>query len=195
MINYNISNFHFHLPWFIFDKDNLQLITTPTIPSDISDNKDIILAETPIPGLNYKPISYGGGDNRKISFTIPLIKRNNTVGNVLMLKQFDNLRNQAPGLLNIFTGQFTPNPKVIFYWGIGSVPLEYYVKQCNATHKQGWINNLGYPQYSEIQIELWLDENSTLYKAEEVFRKFASISGMAFGIYDAIQDQNNKKVF
>ena len=51
-----------------------------------------------------------GWGNRKISFTLPIIKRNNTVGNVLLLKQFENLRNQAVGFTNIFSNQFTPNP-------------------------------------------------------------------------------------
>lgn len=190
--NMNIPAYPFYLPFFMFDISNFQLITSVTIPSDIKDSKDIVLAETPIAGLNYTPINYGGGGNRKLSFTLPLIKRNNTVGNVLMLKQIDNLRNQGGG---IFAGQFKPTPKVLFNWGIGSVPLLYWVKKADATHKAGWINANGNPQYSEIEFELWLNEDSWLYKAEELFRLTASLTGMVLNGNDVVDSQlNNKNV-
>lgn len=169
----------FNIPFFMFDLDNYQLITSPVaIPTDIHDRKDIVLSEIPIPGRNYQPIVYGGGGNRKLSFSLQLIRRNDKVGNLLMLKQFDMLRNQAQGFLNPFSGSFVPTPKVLFYWGTGSIPLKYWVKKCDATHKQGWINRYGFPQYSEIEMELWLDESSMLYRAEEIFRRISSIAGM-----------------
>jgi hypothetical protein len=190
-----------YLPWFMFDMYNLQLITTLTIPSsDISDTKDIVLTETPIPGLSFNPINQGGFGNRKVSFTIPLVKRNNTVGNILILKQFENLRNQAFGInpTNIFrpATQFTPNPKVLFFWGTGSgVPLEWYVKKCDPVHKSQFINRFGYPQYSEISIELWLDETSLLYKAEETFRKISSYLGQVQSAFDIAQGIKGEGVF
>jgi hypothetical protein len=192
--NLSLPAFPFNVPWFMFDIDNKQLITTPTLPSDISDSKDIVLTETPIPGLNYSPIMQGGGGNRKLSFTIPCIKTNNTVGNLLLLKQFDMLRNQSVGIFNLTSSasQFNPFPQVLFYYGIGSIPLIYFVKKCNATHKAGWVNAMGYPQYSEIEMELWLDENSLLYKGEEIFRKLSAFTGMVFGVTDTLQSQKNK---
>ena len=195
----NIPRYVFALPWFIFDLYNKQLITTPIIPGDISDTKNIVLVETPIPGLNYAPIQPAGNANRKISFTLQLIKRNNTVGNVLMLKQFDQLRNQGIGIGNIFSGvrgQFTPNPKVLYYWGTGSTPLEYYVSKCDFSHKKGWVNQLGYPQYSEISIELILDETSPLYKLEEAFRTLSALGGEALAAFDVIDSQlHNGKAY
>lgn len=184
-VNLNVPSYNFSIPWFIYDIMNKQMITSAVIPSDIADRKDIVLTESPVPGMNYQPVQSAGGGNRKITFTLQLIKRNNTVGNVLLLKQMEMLRNQSIGLLNIFSqGQFTPNPKVLYYWGTGSIPLEYFVKKCDATHKQGWTNALGQPQYSEIEFELWLDENSVLYRAEEVFRKVSAMTGMALNLYD-----------
>lgn len=185
-INFRIPRYTFNLPWFMFDVFNKQLITSTVIPTDIADRKDIVLTETPIPGLNYAPIQPSGGGNRKITFTLPLIKRNNTIGNILLLKQYDTLRNQATGLLNIFTQQFTPTPKVLYYWGTGSVPLIYWVKRCDMTHKRGWVNQLGQPQYSEIDFELWLDEADLLYKAEEVFRKVSALTGELVSQFDFI---------
>jgi hypothetical protein len=191
----NTKNYAFHVPFYMFDLDNKQLITTNWVPSDISDQKSIVLTETPIPGLNYQPVSYGGGGNRKIGFTLPLVKKNNTVGNVLLLKQFDNLRNQAVGLTGMFSGQFKPNPRVLFNYGIGSVPLIYYVSKCDASSKQGWVNQFGMPMYSEITIELILDEKESIYKAEEVFRKFASLAGMVQGVFDVANSLNNRRPY
>lgn len=196
-VSLSVSKYGFNVPWFIFDIYNKQLITSPVIPSDISDKKDVVLTEAPVPGLNYMPIQNAGGGNRKISFTLPLIKRNNTVGNILILKQFDQLRNQGVGLTSLVSaGQFTPNPKVLYYWGIGSVPLEYYVKKCDPVHKHGWVNAVGYPQYSDIEFELWLDENSLLYKAEEMFRKASALAGMAINLADmAGVGSNNARTY
>lgn len=173
----------FNLPWFLFDLQNLQLITSPNIPiGEITDTKEIVLSEIPIPGLSYNPISTGGMGTRKITLTIPLVKINNSVGNVLLLKQFDNLRYQAfgPRLSNLISQsvQFSANPKVLYFWGAGNgVPLEYYVKRCDPVHRASFVNRFGNTQYSEIQLELWLDESSLLFKAEETFRKLASIAG------------------
>ena len=172
-----------NIPFFMFDFQNFQLITTASIPEDVTDSKQIVLTETPIPGLNFNPINSGGMGNRKVSFTLPLVKRNNSVGNILLLKQFDNLRNQSFGInpAGIFSAmtQFVPNPKVLFYWGTGSsVPLEWYVAKCDFVHKSSFTNAYGYTQFSEVSMELWLDETSLLYKAEETFRKVASYLGM-----------------
>jgi len=166
------------LYWFIYDLGNNQLITSLFVPGDISDTKDIVYAETPIPGLNYQPIQSAGMGNRKVSFELPLIRRNGIVGNVHLLKQFERLRNPASNLVSIFqNSQFTANPKVIYNWGIGSMPLIWYVKKCDPTHKKHWTNAFGMPQYSEIQFELWLDESNPINKMEEMFRQLASIYG------------------
>ncbi len=177
-----------NIPWFIYDIMNTQLIVSKTIPlGNISDTKNIVLSETPIPGLGFSPIQAGGMGNRKIAFTLPLIKRDNTVGNVLLLKQFENLRNPAYGIANLFqsVGQFTPNPKVLFYWGTGNaVPLEWFVAKCDPVHTSGFVNNIGLTQYSEISIELWLDETSLLFKAEEEFRKLGSYTAAIQNLID-----------
>jgi hypothetical protein len=186
MANLILPHYALKLPWFMYDIYNFQMITSVTIPGDISDSKDVLLTEVPIPGLNYAPVMPSGNGNRKISFTLPLIKRNNTLGNSLLLRQFDSLRNQATGLLNLFPGQFTPNPKVLYYWGTGSVPLIYFVKKIDFSNKQFFMNELGNPQYSEVSIELWLDEDNLLYKAEQVWRTVASVLQNGENTFDAI---------
>jgi hypothetical protein len=194
LINFKQPKFPFNIPFFLLDIDNMQLITVPTIPSDISDVKSIIYSEVPVPGMNFQPVQIGGAGNRKLSFTLPLIRRNNSYGNVLLLKQFDMLRNQKQAFYSLIqTGQFTGFPKVLFYWGTGSIPMIYYVAKCDALHKHGWTNSLGQPQYTEIAMELWLDENNPVYKGEQVFRKLMSVIGMVDNTSAVIKAQVSKK--
>ena len=176
------------VPWFMFDLTNYQLITSKIVPGDIRDSKQIILTEAPIPGLNYQPVFPGGAGNRKLAFTLPLVQRNGATGNVLLLKQFEMLRNQPLGFRSIVKTKFSPMPKVLYYWGVGSLPLVYWVSKMDATHKQGWINQFGLPMYSELEIELILDESdSLLNKAEELFRQVSAYLGEAQELYSLTQ--------
>lgn len=172
-----------HVPWFMYDLTNNQLITSRYIPSDITDTKSIVFTETPIPGLNFHPVMPGGGGNRKISFTLPLIYKASVIGNIGLLKLFDALRNRSSvSILGKRGYQFDSNPKVLYFWGTGSIPLVYWVSKCDATHKHGWVNAYGQPQYSEIDIELILDEQDKGYKAEELYRAVTGMVGMVQGL-------------
>ena len=182
-----VPSFPASVPWFMLDLDNWQLITSPTIPGDIRDTKEVVLAEQQVPGLNYRPVMPGGGGNRRLSFSLQLVRRNNTVGNVFLLQQFERLRNRATGRFGWSGSRFAPMPKVLYYWGTGSVPLVYWVARANATHRQGWVNQFGSPQVSEVEIELVLDEEHPIYRAEELFRATASVAGEALPGFDAEQ--------
>ena len=177
-----------NLPWFMFDLASKQLITSVTIPDgDIGDKKDVIITETPIPGRNFQPISQGGNGNRKISFSIPIVSRLIADGNVGILKQFDALRNQSRGIYGLRAGgQFRPNPKVLYMWGVGSVPLPYYVTSCSFTHRADMVNAFGNPTYTKVDMELTLDETDPLYKAEEIFRSVAAALGQLQGAAQAL---------
>lgn len=176
------------LSWFIYDLSNYQLITSITIPQgEIGDSKNIVITETPICGNNFAPISNGGNGNRKISLQIPILNRG-LEGNIAMLKQFELLRNQSRGILGLKSkNQFKNNPKVLYYWGTGSVPLEYYVTKCDIQHTANMVNALGLPQHSIINLELTLDETSILYKIEEMYRDVASLLGGATTTYQSIR--------
>lgn len=186
-INFNIPKFSFGVPWFMFDIANKQLITSTIIPSsDIQDSKAIILTEQPIPGQNYQPVFSGGLGNRKLSFTLPVVKRNNTVGNILILRQFQNLRERPFGLSLKPQDQFQENPKVLYAYGVGAVPLVYFVAKCDLRHKQGLTNNVGNPQYTEVDFELWLDEANPYNRTDQTFRKLGSLGGAITQTIDVI---------
>ncbi len=138
--------------------------------------------------MPYQPVTPGGFANRKINFTIPAIKKNNTVGNTLLVKQFESLRNQVTGLIDPFGGdQFVRGPKVLYSWGTGSLPLVYWVSKCDFVHRGDVQNQLGFPQWTDVDIELILDEENILYLAEEVFRKVASIAGTVINTFDVVE--------
>lgn len=167
-----------NLPWFIYDISNNQIITSNTIPQgEIGDTKNVVFTETPVIGNNYAPVSVGGNGNRKISLQIPIINRG-LEGNIGLVKQFDLLRNKSRGFLGLKRkNQWANNPKVLYYWGVGSVPLEYYVTKCDVQHTANMVNEVGLPQHSIISLELTLDETSVLYKIEEAYRDVTSILG------------------
>ena len=184
------------MPFFLFDLTNYQLITTTTIPSDISDTKSIVLVETSIPGQDYAPVMQTANGNRKISFTLKLIKRNNTVGNIMLVSQFERLRHQNSSVMSL-VGNKKPwaNPKVLYNYGVGAVPLECYVSKCDFTHASGWTNELGYPQNTEVSMELIIDQTSPLYIAEQVFTEFMAWSGMLNDAADLVASQFQNKTY
>ena len=74
-----------NLPWFIFVRDTGPLITSRTIPDQITDEKGITLSEQQVPGLNYQPVIPGGNANRHIGFTLPIVSRTAVLGNTPMI--------------------------------------------------------------------------------------------------------------
>ena len=176
------------IPWFMVDLDNFTILTSLTIPGDISDTKKIVMGESAVPGLGYEPLTPGGMGNRKVAFEIPIIKRNFPLGNTLILKGFEQLRNQVQGFLSFGGGeQFSKGPKVLYYWGTNSIPLEYYVTKCDFVHKEGYVNEFGFTQFTAVSIELVLDEESLLYLGEQLFRQVSAIAGTVLNVIEVTQ--------
>jgi len=181
-----------NLPWFLFIKDFNILITSPTIPTNITDSKKIIYAETPVIGRNYKPKIGVRNENRIISFSLPIINRKSILGNSNILKAFEILRNaDNPTISSIISSKqisFTGVPKVIYFWGMHSAPLEYFVNKCDFEHNSILTNSKGMSQYTIVNLELELDENSLLYKAEKISRVIQA----RLGIRDSVSQLISK---
>ena len=194
---FRIPNTPYYVPWFMYDIDNQQLITSPIIPSDQADNKNLIYAEIQIPGLNGQPIQAGGFGNNKVAFTLQVIKRDGIIGNLAMLKQLDQLRQPKNDLRNILKKgtQFQSNPQVLYYWGIGRAPQIWYVTKCDFIHKQNWTNQAANPKYSEVSIELTLDEFNPINKLEDTFRKITALTGNANIGFDTVSKITNQRPY
>lgn len=167
--------------WYMYILDIHLLIVSPIVPREINDTKNILFAETTIPGLSNAPISAGGFGNRKVSFSLQIIRRNNLDGNVNLLKLYEILRHPTASIQDIFSqnSQFQQNPKVIYNFGIGSVPLVWFVTKCDFVHSGQFTNSIGNPKFSTMNIELTLDENHPTNLMEKTFRQFAAIVGSA----------------
>lgn len=168
------------LPWYIFDDTNGILITSPTIPLTINDSKQIVWAETNIPGLNYTPMYPNRNSNTKLSFSLPIIMRKGKVGNSNLLQSFEMLRNNDnPSLSALFSrgSQFNANPSVIYSWGTHRLPQRFKVTKLDFSHNGTFTNKYGLSQYSVVDIELTLDETSSLYRADRVMRRIQAILG------------------
>lgn len=181
---YSIPKYSAFMPWWMLDIDNYQLITSTSVPEEIKDDKSVVLAEVVIPGMNYAPLRHASNGNNIVSFTLKIVRRNNTVGNVFLLKQMEQLRNQRGSFVSIYKQQFAPNPRVLYCWGTGKVPLIYYVQKCAFTHKSNMTNNLGNPQHTDVEFELKLDESNPLYTMEELFRRMSALNGSILEAFD-----------
>jgi len=185
------------LPWHMFILDVNLLITSPFVPDTITDTKDIIFAETTIPGLDHSPVSSGGFGNRKISFDLQIIQRKTLNGNSSILKLYDILRFPSSSLLDVFkqNSQFNQNPKVIYNYGIGSAPLIWYITKCKFTHLSRFTNAVGSPQFSNVSLELTLDEKAFTNRMEKVFREFSAIIGSVETVTQVSLDSASIKGF
>jgi len=185
------------LPWFIIDLANLTLITTTTIPEDIDDTKQIGLSEEAVPGLDYEPIVPGGFGNRTIKFNIPLVNRTTPLGTTLIKKQLEQLRHQIqPFALGLAIGNLpAQGPKVLYFWGTNNIPQEYFVKKVDFKEKSSLVNDFGISQFTVASIELKLDQETFLYKAEELFRQVSAQAGTVANVISVTQSILRVKPF
>ena len=165
------------LPWYIFVRDAGPLITSMTIPDLLTDSKGITLSEQAVPGLNYQPVIPGGNANRKIAFTLPIVSRMPMVGNTGLLAMFEMLRNQVQGIAAGFDKRFNPNPKVLYSWGVGAIALPCIVSKVDFSHRGDMVNSSGQPQYTDVSVELTVDESDPLFQMEDLFRQAMVLLG------------------
>lgn len=165
------------IPWFILNLDSKELIVLPNVPLEIKSTKETRFSQTQVPGASTDMIQFSGLGPTKISFDIKLLKKDNIVGNMPTLKQFENLR--VP-IFSVFDGLVPPTdnqpPKIIYWYGSGmTLPQTYYVSRCDFSHKM--YNQLGYPQMTDISMELMMDEHTILYTFEKYARAVLAVLG------------------
>ncbi len=178
----NTKTYGFAIPWYMFDLANYNLITSRTIPEEISDTKKPRLTEQGVPGLNYDPVISGGNHNRHLAFRIDLVSRDQLIGVTPLIKSLEMLRNQTQNLWTMGKSDFNPNPKVLYCWGVGSIPMVCLVARVDFTHVSRMTGSAMQPTYSHCDIELIVDESNPLHKMEEMWRMASSILGMAQGL-------------
>jgi hypothetical protein len=165
------------IPWFILNLQSKELIVLPNVPVDVKSTKETRFTQTPMPGGSTDMVQFSGLGANKLSFEIKLLKKNNVLGNMPTLKQFENLRVPVFSVFDAFSAPVSNQPPKIIYWyGSGmSLPQQYYVTKLDFSHK--YYNTLGFPQMTDIQMELTLDEYFLTYKFEKYSRAVLSTLG------------------
>lgn len=171
----------FNLPWYMIAENGL-FITSPTIPLSISSSKEILYAESAVPGINYTPLYPNRQGNNKVSFTLPIINRKGILGNANQMAQFEMLRNSdTPNLTELFKKKtdvsFRAVPQVIYSWGMHLPPLRYSVRKCDFEHTTSLVTPAGFSKYTMVSFELELDETSRLYQMYRLARQVQAIVG------------------
>ncbi len=169
------------LPWYMLTTNGM-LITSPTIPLSISSSKEIIYAESAVPGINYTPLYPNRQGNSKLSFTLPIINRLGLMGNANIMAQFEMLRNSdTPSLMELFKKNvdvsFRSLPQVIYQWGTHLPPLRYWVRQCDFEITTTLTTKAGFSKYTMVNFVLDLDETDSLYQMYRLSRQVQAIVG------------------
>lgn len=155
------------------------------VPTSITDSKPIEINKVQVPGGITKKINFASFGEREHSFSFRVVNKNQTLGAEKERAILDSLRYPAVDFRNLNTStaigfvgdtvkrlfkpnSFTPNSKVIFWWGVSGLPLPYYVGDLQYTLSQ--FNANAKAQCLDVSIQLILDEDSGLFIAERVYQ-------------------------
>lgn len=153
------------------------VLSSNIIPEQITFNKPINYSQKAIPGGRTSIPEFNNFGATTVSFTVTHVNVNSEFGVVGVQKFFESLRQpeerydsgtSALGTLVGNSPPFIANPKVIYFYGTGSVPMVYFVTKVDFT--LGRFNRNSFPQAITVGIDLVLDENGALYNAESAFR-------------------------
>lgn len=160
-------------------------------PEELESTKEINFFETPNIGGSHRQLFFTGFANNRVKFSLIVIDMEDPLGVNKEIAYFESLREPDPGLLGIagsfFGNENYPPPKVMFNFGTGSlVPLLWDVMDISikkSLFKAGATTGvLGIPKRADITCEFSLDEDSIVYKANQISKKFSQIQGSAMSI-------------
>lgn len=181
------------LPWYMIDLDNFQLYVSELVPEDIKDEKNVILTESPIPGLGYQPISPGGNSNRIVNFTLPIYSTEVFVGNSLLLRYFKQIRSPIAPLFQK-PEQHQRSPKVLYNFGLGDPPMVFYAKNCSISSKGSMVNEFGNPELSYVDISLLYDPEHEINIIEEQYSQALSSMGSIQSLLESVNTIGGSRI-
>jgi hypothetical protein len=208
------------IPWFmipLYTSDTIVstniLITTDTVPKEVTDTKKLNYYEQQLPGGYTSIHKYGSASARHISFKLEIADFNDNVGLGIKLSQFDLLRRPRINIMTpplksnpndilpdinkdftMYVPRYKPfhaNPYVIYYNSIfNTIPLPFKVLKCDFVTSKP--NRLGKPQYAVIDFDLAQMEESLWSATEDKIKYFAAIAGMAGSVANLIRNFKSK---
>ncbi|WP_411821213.1 hypothetical protein [Leptospira sp. 'Mane'] len=159
-------------------------------PEKVTSDKKINYFTAPNIGGSHHEKFFTGFENKEISLDLNSNDFESPLGVTDTIAYFDELRNPSPGLLGIagsfFGNENFPPPQVLFQFGDSMVPLFWDVLDVHIekSHFRSGATTgiLGIPQRCEITLKLSLDENSILFKANQIAKKAQAIKGSVSSI-------------
>lgn len=185
---------------------SLTFITMKTIPTGVSDTKEINWSEIQIPGGHTASSRFGSFGPNNISFNLKVADFNDKLGVTSLTSALSNLRRPTKRRMNISykTGKFglptsyttltpfepfTPPPHVVMWHSmIANIPLLYEVKKCDFDTSKP--NRWGRPQVVNISFSFSLVEDGLLYQMEVLAAQVAGIVNTAKNL-KRLKSKNN----
>lgn len=171
-------------------------------PTEVTTEKDINYFEAPNVGGSHHKMYFTGFSNKKASFTLDCIDMENPFGVLDQIAYFECLREPDAGLLGIagsfFGNENYPPPQVLFNFGTGAiVPLVWDVGNIDITASLFYAGKIrgvmGIPKRAIVSCEFILDENSILFKANQIAKKMLQITGSALSMTKEVVHQTKGK--
>lgn len=155
------------------------------VPTSITDSKPIEINRVQVPGGTTKKINFATFAEREHSFNFRILEKNQLLGAERQRAILDSFRYPLVDFRGLNTtssvtavtdtmkrlfkpNPFTPNSKVIYWYGVSGLPLPYYVADLTYTLSQ--FNGMGKAQCLDVSVQLILDEESGLFIAERVYQ-------------------------
>lgn len=170
-----------------------RIFTSRIIPETVSSNKGINYTEKSIPGGHTGIMQYSNMSATEIGFSVTFADFNSTRGVVATQKFFEILRTPEESRLGSIASAyipFMPNPKVLYMYGTGSLPMQYFVTKCDFDLEE--FNSLSFPQVIKVSMTLRLDESGPLYELE---RKFKGAMNLFTPAFKEILSKKKKNVY
>jgi hypothetical protein len=197
------------IPWYIIKYSSItsslylpEFYTSKNIPLETDSSRKINRTKRQVPGGATVASSFANMEDKIISFSFETGKYNAQFGIMDDYRFFDSLRKpriDISGATSISSGTatatgwdkakpFTPNPKVLYGYGAGSmIPQVYFVDDVKI--KTADPNKYGYHQFMNVSITLSYDEANALNTAESTINGILSLVGVAGGISSALQTE------
>jgi len=173
-----------------------RLFTSLSVPESVATSKKINIDRQAIPGGSTAVPQFGNFGETTIKFSLKLARMNREMGVTPDIQFFESLRRPAFSLYDTFapaaslagstpssvSKPFQPNPKVIYFYGTGMLPMNYVVSDVEIVNRA--FNEIGNPQVSEITMQLDLDEDGPLFALEMQYMQF-TVALKTLGLYKA----------
>lgn len=171
-------------------------------PTEVESSKKINYFVAPNIGGAFHEKFFTGFDNRVVSFTLVCIDKENPLGVMPEIAYFEQLSEPDPGILGIsgsfFGNENYPPPKVLFQFGVSMVPLVWYVDDAPIKRSMFYDDPtrgvIGIPKRMDVTLTLSLDENSILFKSNQIAKRASAIAAaVQSGVIEGRAKQGKRK--